>query len=50
MVKRGDGTSQGTGLNDSCTQSREWRVTVGERDGLGGRGQKGENWDNYNKQ
>ena len=36
-------------MNDSWTWTTERKLTVGERDGLGGVGQKGKNQDNYNR-
>ena len=36
-------------MNDPWTWTTEWRLTVGEGGGLGGRGQRGKNWDNCNK-
>ena len=48
-AKKGEETSQRTCMNDSWTWTTERGVTVGERGGLGGGGQKGKNWDNCNR-
>ena len=49
MVERRERISQRTCLNDSWTWKREWSLTVGERDGPSGTGQKGKNWDICNR-
>ena len=47
--KEGEGTSQRTCMNDPWTWTMVWGLTVGTRGRLDGRGQRGGNWDNYNR-
>ena len=44
--EEGEGSSQGTGINDPWTWTTGWGMTVGAR---GGGGATGENWDNCNR-
>ena len=36
-------------MNDPWTWTTVWGLTVGAGSGMGGRGQRGKNWDNYHK-
>ena len=49
--KEGERTSQRTGMNDPCTWAKGRGLTVGERGGLSGGGQKGKkrSWENYKR-
>ena len=46
--KGGEGTSQRTCVNDTWTWTAVWGLTVGEGEGLGGKGQREKNWNNCN--
>ena len=36
-------------MNDPQTWTKVWELTVESGDGMGGRGQRGKNWDNCNR-
>ena len=46
--KEGEGSSQGTCINDPWTWTAGWRLAVGAGGGRGGGEQLGKNWDNCN--
>ena len=46
--KEGEGTSQRTHMKEQWTCTMMWGLTV-MGCGLGGAGQRGKNWDNYNR-
>ena len=45
----GEGSSQRTCMNDPWAWTMVWGLTVGAGGGLGGGGQRRENWDNCNR-
>ena len=47
--KEGEGTRQRTCMNDPCTWTTEWVLTVGAGVKLGRGGQRGKNRDDYNR-
>ena len=49
LVERDEGTRQRTCMNDPRTWTRVRELTVGVGNGMGGRGQRGKNWDNCNR-
>ena len=36
-------------MSDPWTRTTVWELTVGMQGGMGGRGQRGKNWDNCNR-
>ena len=46
---RGKRTRQRTCVNDPPTWTTVWELTVGAGSGMGREGQRGKNWENYNR-